>query len=176
MTERRLDAAGVAVVLWAVGGVLLLLAEALVSLTPLAIEALRFDLGPAHYAALAVWIPFMGYAEGYKGFQLKFSPRAVRRALHLGRHRQPLLVVLAPLHAMGLIHATRRRMIANWMLLLGIVALVVAVRGLPQPWRGIVDAGVVVGLSWGAASLVWLMIMALRGHEPQVDPDLPVPR
>jgi hypothetical protein len=34
------------------------------------------------YAAFAI---FMAYAEGYKGFQMKFSPMVVRRAYTLGK-------------------------------------------------------------------------------------------
>ena len=33
--------------------------------------------------------------------------------------------------------------------------LVALVRRLDQPWRGIIDAGVVVGLAWGLAAL-WI--------------------
>ena len=35
-----------------------------------------------HWVALAASLLFMGYAEGYKGFQLRFSPRAAARALY----------------------------------------------------------------------------------------------
>lgn len=160
--------------LWSVGGVVLLLAKALWALTPLALEALRSDLGPAHWAAAAVWVPFMAYTEGYKGFQKRFSPRVVRRAFLLARTRRPLHVLLGPLFAMGLVHATRRRLIASWVLVIGIVTLVILVRGLPQPWRGIVDLGVVVGLTWGAASILCFLVPAFAGHEPDVDPELPI--
>lgn len=172
----RLDFVGVLVVLWAVGGVLALLGEALFSLTPLALEALRSDLSATHWGVAAVWVPFMAFTEGYRGFQRRFSPRAVRRAFHLARNRRPLLVFLAPLHAMGLVHATRRRLVGSWVLVVAIVALVVAIRALPQPWRGIIDLGVVVGLGWGAASTLWCLISAFLGREPAIDPELPPKR
>ena len=41
---------------------------------------------------------------------------------------------------------------------------------LPQPWRGIVDVGVVIGLGWGALATLALFVAALRGHqEPETD-------
>jgi len=39
------------------------------------------------------------------------------------------------------------------------------VRRLAQPWRGIIDAGVVVGLAWGVGSVVYY---ALRGRATHV--------
>jgi hypothetical protein len=42
-----------------------------------------------------------------------------------------------------------------------------------QPWRGIVDAGVVVGLGIGTASIVWHAVRAMAGTPPPVGADLP---
>lgn len=174
MTSRPKRASEVAIVLWAVGGVLALLVQAIVRLLPRALEPIldgSLDLvaGLAYLASIAL----LAYSEGYRGFQQRFSPRAVARALHLGRHPKPLLVILAPLVAMGLVHATRRRLIGSWVLLLGIIGLIVLVSQLAQPWRGAVDAGVVIGLSWGALATLVFLIRALRGSPPDVDPDLP---
>jgi hypothetical protein len=54
-----------------------------------------------------------------------------------------------------------------------IVALVLLVRQLPQPWRGIVDAGVVVGLTWGALAITYFTVRALQGAAMPVPPDVP---
>ena len=54
-----------------------------------------------------------------------------------------------------------------------IVLLVVAVRQLPQPWRGIVDLGVVVGLFAGALSIVFFAVQAVGGRLPEIAPDWP---
>lgn len=171
--SRRLDTAGQAIVLWGVGGVLLLLAKAIVGLGGMVRGAFDHELGPLHLGVAALWIAFMAYTEGYRGFQQRFSPRVVRRAVHLAQAPRPWLVLLAPAYAMGLVHATRRRLVASWALLAAIVALVLLVRTLDQPWRGIVDMGVVVGLGWGCASLLALLLPALAGRTPEVDPDLP---
>jgi hypothetical protein len=50
---------------------------------------------------------------------------------------------------------------------------VVLVSQLPQPWRGIVDAGVVVGLVWGMTSVVCHLISQVYGFSRNVDPELP---
>lgn len=175
-TARTRSLGELAILTWAVGGVLALLIQAIVRLLPRAIEPIRdgsLDLvgGIAYLAAIVL----LAYSEGYRGFQQRFSPRVVQRALHLAEHPRSGLVILAPLHAMALIHATPRRLRASWLLLLGIVGLIVLVSKLAQPWRGAVDAGVVVGLSWGAIATLLLLIRALRGSPPDVDPDLPKP-
>ena len=116
----------------------------------------------------------LAYAEGYRGFQKRFSPRVVARAAWLARTRQPAWrIVAAPLLTMGLIHASPRRLIATWLLVAAIVGLILLVSLLDQPWRGAVDAGVVVGLSWGSATLLLELVGLLRGRAPTIDPDLP---
>jgi hypothetical protein len=76
---------------------------------------------------------------------------------------------------MGLLHATRRRLVASWTILALIVAAIATVRGFPQPARGIVDLGVVVGLAWGLAALLAFALRAAAGLPPPASPDLPAP-
>lgn len=155
---------------WGVAGVLVLLGQAIYRLTPLALEPLRTGMSGFQWALYVGWTIFNAYAEGYRGFQRSFSPRVVARAVHLARHPTPLAVVLAPLYCMALFQASRRKLITAWVLLVVIVTIIVMVRMAPQPWRGIVDAGVVVGLSWGAVSIVVLFLRAvLRGEVPAND-------
>jgi hypothetical protein len=152
---------------------MLLLGDAVYRLLPVALELRRYSLSSVELAALVGWIAMAAYAEGYRGFQKKFSPRVVARALHLGAHPRPLHIVLAPLYCMGLLHATRRRLVASWTLTLAIVALVLLVRQLPQPWRGSVDAGVVVGLTWGVLAISYFTVRAIQGVAMPVPPDVP---
>jgi hypothetical protein len=85
-----------------------------------------------------------------------------------------VLIVLAPLFCMGFFHATRQRMLTSWLVTSAIVALVIVVSHAPQPWRGIVDTGVVTGLGLGLASLLWhWQRFALRGIRPALSADLP---
>ncbi len=147
---------------WGVLGVSVLLFRALYQLTPFALEAVASSaLGPVHWIVLAAWVAFNAYAEGYVGFHQKFSPRVVERALHLGRNRTPLRVLLAAPYCIGLFSAPRRTMITSWVFVFVIAALVFGVRHVPQPWRGIIDAGVVVGLGIGLISLLAHFFAAL---------------
>lgn len=60
----------------------------------------------------------------------------------------------------------------SWVLLAAMVGLVVLVRQLPQV-RGFLDAGVVVGVAWGAAAVLVIAWRALRGRPPAVPLELP---
>ena len=158
---------------WGVAGTLALLGQALWRLTPLALEPLGTDL-PAWQAAIyAGWVVFNAYAEGYRGFQRSFSPRVVARAMHLGRHPRPLHVLLAPAFCMSLFHATRRSRIVSWCILVGVVGLVMLMHHVSQPWRGIIDGGVVVGLVWGALAIAVFFARALMGRPVPAKDDLP---
>ena len=104
------------------------------------------------------------------GFQRNFSPRVVARAMHLAKDHDALSVALAPFYCMALFRANRRKKIVAWVLLTVIVTIVILVRMLPQPWRGIIDAGVVVGLAWGSLSIVVLFLRAVfQGRVPPDD-------
>ena len=160
---------------WGVLGVLALLSQAIIRLTPIALEPIFANaLSNQHIALYTAWVLFNLYAEGYKGFQRGFSPRIVARAFHLGRHPSFPAWLLAPLYCMGYFGATKRRMIVSWTITLAVVALVVVVRYVAQPYRGIIDGGVVLGLLWGAVAIAVFFLRALRGYEQPAPIDLPL--
>lgn len=161
---------------WGVFGVVAILADAILRLAPRAFALVDIDLTFVEGMSLVAIVGFFGFVEGYRGFQKSFSPRVVARAFALRDGAHPLLCVFAPLFTMALIVATPRRLVGSWALVTMIVGFVIAIRLLPDPWRGIVDAGVVVGLSWGAASIVALAARALVAGPPDVDLALPVRR
>lgn len=170
-TPRRPLAALIS--LWGMIGVVLLIGSALWRLTPWAVEPIvAGTLGVGHWVLMVAWVVFNAYAEGYRGFQKKFSPRTAARAIYLGTHPSPVRVVLAPLFCMGFFGATRRVMITAWVVLVVVLGLVAVVRSLAQPWRGIVDAGVVVGLGWGLVTLVGFFVKGLAEGELPVDPQV----
>jgi hypothetical protein len=158
--------------IWGLLGLFGSLVEAIVRLVPLSLEPLRegMPLGPS--LAYAGFVALNTYAEGYRGFQRSFSPRVAVRAVLLYREPTALRVWLAPLFLMALVEASRRRLIANWFLVVAICGLVFTLRHTPQPWRGIVDAGVVTGLLWGTLATAWLLMAAARGKVPAVDAEL----
>jgi len=159
---------------WGVAGVIGLLSRAIVGLTPLGFgPLLAGELTPIQRAAWALWAAFMLYTEGWRGFHLAFAPRVVARAAALIDNPTVLTVLLAPAYCMALFHAPRRRIIVSWCLLVGIVALVVMVRQLPEGWRCVVDGGVVLGLSAGTASVLFHAARALAGTAPPKPAELP---
>jgi hypothetical protein len=157
---------------WGVAGVSLLLGWAIARLSPVAWRAMTAPLSPGHWAALAAVVLAMAFFEGYRGFQRGFSPRVAARARHLSLHPTPLRALLAPFFCIGYFGAPRARRIASFAVSAGVLVLVVLVRRLDQPWRGIIDAGVVVGLAWGLAAL-WIYTARAFGprgldHPPEV--------
>ena len=160
---------------WGVFGFILLLSQAIYRLGARAIEPIVDGMLDSwwKWALFAVSIVFMAYTEGYRAFQRAASPRIVARAMYLTENPKPVLVALAPLFCIGLFHATRKRIIISWSVWAGIVALIIAVRQLSQPWRGMVDAGVVVGLTWGVIAILVFFAKAARGEAMPVAADIP---
>jgi drug/metabolite transporter (DMT)-like permease len=164
---------------WGMLGVVGFIASAVLRLSPRAFDLLDLPLGALHWLALALFVPYMAYAEGYKGFHRNFAPRVVARALYLrelpqgSAARTMLLTLLAPAFCMGYFYATRKRMLTSWLVTLGIVVLVAVVRQVQQPWRGVIDVGVVTGLALGVLSVLWHWLAAARGIRPAVPLDLP---
>jgi hypothetical protein len=54
-----------------------------------------------------------------------------------------------------------------------IVSAIVALRHVPQPYRGMVDGGVVLGLGLGLISLLVHFARSLNGTAPEVPADMP---
>lgn len=159
---------------WAVFGMIGILGNAVKRLAPIAIQPLKAkDLSMFQWGAYIGTILFFAYAEGYKAFQLKFSPLVVRRAMTLKEPTAKAVdVVLAPFYSMGLFHATRKRKIVSWSVSTAVLLIVGVVKRMPYPWRSIVDAGVVMGLTWGSISMAVIYIKALTGTPPTIDPQI----
>jgi hypothetical protein len=158
---------------WGLAGVALLLGGALYRLTPLAMDAFTYDWSWQHWLLFAIMIFFMAYAEGYRAFQQGFSPRVAARARYLREHPNALHAIFAPLFCMAYFHAPRRRKVVSISVTTGIIVLVILVRLLPQPWRGIIDGSVVVGLAWGLVSLIVFGYQALTSERFNYLPEVP---
>lgn len=163
---------GMLAAVWGFGGAFSLIAFAVWRLTPYGIEA------PGHFMSTLQWffyiasIAYMLYAEGYRGFQCGFSPRAAARTLYLTKNPSALRLALAPLFVMGYFDATRKRIITTYLLTTMIIGLVLVVRLLEQPWRGIVDAGVVAGLIYGLGSMLYFLAQVLT-TDTRYSPEVP---
>jgi len=138
-----------------------------------ATEALANPLTPLEWLLLAANCGVMAWAEGYRGFQLRFSPRVAARALHLYEHPTPLRLWFAPLFCVGYFGASARLKRNVWIGTALIVLAVLLFNRVPQPWRGILDAGVVVGLAWGTLSLVVAAWTTARRRQAQVPAGVP---
>lgn len=157
---------------WGFTGVVALLGFAIYRLAPPAWEALKSPLSAAQWLFLVVFALFMLVAEGYRGFQKKFSPRTAARVRFLKENPRAHHVILAPFFCMGYFFAKRKTQITAICLTLGIILLVTLVRFLPFPWRGLVDFGVVLGLTYGILSFTLFTLKALSlphyPHSPEV--------
>lgn len=167
--------AGAIGAVWGVTGIIAVLVYAIERLGRFVVEALDAGLTGPEWVVLLANVAFVGYAEGVRGFQRRFSPRVAARALHL--YHQPGLarVLLAPFFCSGFFAATPRLLRLTWAGAALIVAVVIAVGQLPQPWRGIVDAGVLAGLGWGSLSLAWMALATFRSGVPRLPAEVPAP-
>ena len=146
-------------------GVAAFILRALLTLTPIALEPIQNgSLTSWQWILLGGWVAFNAYAEGYRGFHRSFSPRVVERAMELGASRSWFKVLFAAPYCMGLFEAPRRILIRSWVLVFAIIGVVIFVRQLAQPWRGIIDAGVVVGLGAGLLSMLLLFARAIAAR------------
>lgn len=161
--------------LWGLGGFSLILGYAIVRLAPIGIDAFSHQFRWYHWVALAVTTFFMAYWEGYRGFQKGLSPRVAARAKHMNNHPRLLHILLGPFYCLGYFHSSTKRKIVAYSLTTTIIILVSLVRHLDQPWRGIIDIGVVVGLSWGLVSLFVFSIQAFTSNEFNHSPEVPEP-
>lgn len=159
--------------LWGYAGVLLLFSSAIYRLGQVSLQLTDHSLTLVQWGALVLCLIFMGYAEGYKGFQKGFSPRVAARIYYLSQHVTPVRLALAPLFCMGFFHIEKRRQKITFMLVGGIFVLVQLVHMLEQPWRGIVDAGVVLGLSWGIITLTVFTLQAFSDTGLRASPEVP---
>lgn len=158
---------------WGVVGVVTILISAVMRLAPIGFEPLSGEVTWAVGAAYAVSVIFFAYTEGYKAFHLHFSPRVAARAHHLVDDPTWLRLLAAPLFCMGYFGATRRRLIASWAVTLGVVGIIVAVKFVPQPWRGAIDLGVCVALLWGALVIPYYFLRGVLTREFPVPADVP---
>ena len=159
---------------WGIFGLSMILIRGLWSVSEPALALREMSFTAMHWIGLVLSLIFMGYAEGYKGFQLKFAPRVAARALYLKANPTWIRVIFAPLFCMGFFHATRKRKIVAYAVTTMVVLLIVGVRLLPQPWRGIVDVGVLFGLGWGLIS-IWVFCAKafFRKTKYTVSPETP---
>ena len=160
---------------WGIVGIVLLLAFAIIRLLPFAYTLTHWRLDWFQWLLLVGWVAFMIYSEGVRAFGKQFSPRATARAQYLAAQQSLSWkrVLLAPLFCMGYFDAPKRRVVTAYCLTAGIIMLIILFHFVPQPWRGILDSGVVLGLAYGTATLLFFALKALRQPKELIaDPEV----
>jgi hypothetical protein len=126
-----------------------------------------------HWLAFVLIALLLAYAKGYRALQRSFSPRIAARARYLRVHPNALRVFFAPLFCMGFFDAPKKRQVMTISVTVGIVMLIIFVRFIHQPWRGIIDGGVIIGLVWGLLSLCFFSFQALLSERFDYPPEVP---
>lgn len=140
------------------------LAEASLRLGARALVTVHAGLSLQEYAWLFVSVAAFGYGEGYRALHRRFVPHVIERAIELARSelRGVRGFALSGLYVLCLVHAERRVLLKAWLSVALIVCAVVIVKALPEPYRGIIDAGVAVALGIGLGSLILGYVAAVR--------------
>ena len=99
--------------IWAIFGLISLLCFACWRLSAYTIDSFQYPFTWIHWLVFIGWTIFMAHGEGYKGFQLKFSPRFAARCKYLSHSTTTLQLLLAPLFCMAYFHAPKNRVIAT---------------------------------------------------------------
>lgn len=159
--------------LWGIGGPLLIFCIAIHRLSIPALEAVGSELSWGQWLLGAGYLLLMLWIKGYVVFQRAFAPRLAARARVLLERANPLQALLAPLFCMAYFHTTARRQRATVGITLMVIVLTLIVRGLDQPWRGIVDLGVVGGLAYGVLAILYFGAQALGSESFPHSPELP---
>ena len=145
------------------------------------------NLNTWHWIVLAFILVFFSYCEGYRGFQLAWSPMLVKRSYHFSAVASPIYdltkniytdrvidFILGPMLAGGFICGTRRRLALSWGITIFVCILILLMRYMSDllPWKCFIDTGVVVGLSWGFIFiLIWWIKIGLFDCWPDFVPD-----
>ena len=170
--SHRITAIGAIASCWGIIGFYSLVIFAMIRLSVYTVEAFAQPFTLVQWLVLFVSIVFMAYSEGYKGFQKSYSPRFAARVHYLSSQANGLQLILAPLFCMGFFNAPKRRIISSVLLSSMIVTFVLLFKLVPQPWRGILDAGVVLGLIWGLITTALCCYQVFFTSKPIADPEV----
>jgi hypothetical protein len=146
--------------LWGLLGVLFNLGYAVYRVVPYSVAAFQMPLKWYHWIVMVAFALQMLYSEAYKGFHLKFCPRVTARMRYLRHHFNWRDALLAPIFCVGYYNASKRTKIVAYGIFIFVFVIVRLMQFIPQPWRGVIDVGVVVGLSAGMLSLIYHAIWA----------------
>ncbi len=149
-----MNAGGRLAALWAIAGVAALFLFAIVRLGERGISVVASGLGPNQWIIFGLLLLVFVVVEGRAALQGRWVPMLVRRAGELRRSTARGHRILAPLYGMSLVGAPPRRLARAWLGTLAVVAAILLVRVLPDPWRGLIDLSVAAALAWGLGAIL----------------------
>jgi hypothetical protein len=159
-------------VIWSIVGCTCIIGSGIIRVLPKAIDAFQVNLNLLQWVVLILWILFMIAGEGYRGFQKQFSPRFAARMWHLTQHGRTPDLWLAPFFCIGYYGSSRRRIISSWSLTAGVTIIILIVIHIVQPWRGIIDCGVLAGLVYGLICTYTMVWKTLDRRDYLADPEI----
>lgn len=157
--------------LWAVIALSAALLEAIYRLGARAASVIFAGLSAQQWVWLLVIVALFVWAEGVRALHGRFVPGVLERLPVLSPF--PLAIVLAPFEALGLLKAPAKTRLRALATVAAIVAAVLVVRQLPEPWRAMIDAGVAVALSVGVVSLLVRSLSQTRQSDAVPAPERP---
>jgi hypothetical protein len=164
---------GILGAIWGIIGLTFIFCGAIYRLSPHAAELSKSTLNGGQWGLLLLGLLLAAYIKGYRIFHQRFAPRFAARARYLTEHPTAMRVLFAPFFCMGYFYATRKRKLISYGISTMIVALIIGVRTLEQPWRGIIDASVILGLGWGLISIWIFSFKTFFGNPADVSPEIP---
>ncbi len=160
MHSSTITIKGYLATVWAIIGLIFLLGFASWRLSAYTIESFSMQWSWMHWLVFVGFTLFMLHSEGYSGFQKKFSPRFAARCKYLAHNASLLQLFLAPLFCMAYFHAPKKRVMTTFGLTIMIIIFIFSFQLIPQPWKGLLDFGVVMGLVWGLGSTLYFCFKA----------------
>ena len=142
--------------IYSIGGVIAIFSSAIYRLYPHVKKSMSYEFSTLNWIVLAAYLIVMIVGKGYFALHRGFVPRVVNRSELLVENGNLLDRLFAPLYCMGFFKAPKKRLIISYSMLLLIITFIASASKISQPWRGIIDLGVVIGLSLGILSLVIL--------------------
>lgn len=158
------------IAVWGVVGIAATFVDAIGRLGLRAHLELRGGITPIEAIVLIALTATFVYGEGVCVLQRRFAPVVVARSLEAARSGSTWWAIAAPLYAVSVVGAPARTIVRAVVGIALIVGCVIAVRQLPAPWRGIVDAAVASALTWGLAALAVAAYRALARPRPAAEP------
>ncbi|MBT3756892.1 MAG: hypothetical protein HOK80_08665 [Candidatus Cloacimonetes bacterium] len=142
--------------IYSIGGVIAIFSSAIYRLYPHVKESMSLEFSALNWTVLAAYLIVMIVGKGYFALHRGFVPRVIVRSEQIISNGNLIDKLLAPLYCMGFFKAPKKRMIISYLMILFIISFLVSASKIVQPWRGIIDLGVIVGLSLGIISLLLL--------------------